>query len=458
MPGFFYEKMKKDTLTQPGKPLTPYQECLDRIYKLGRFGIKLELDTIADILSSLGQPHKNYRMVHVAGTNGKGSTATYIASILQKAGFKTGLYTSPHLVRFNERICIDGSQISDDRVVDAYEAVNAADTGKRKATFFEIATAMGFYHFSKENVDWAVIETGMGGRFDATNVITPEASVITNLSIEHTDYLGKTIKDLAREKGGIIKPGAPVVTGVSQPSGLAMLTRLAAENGSDLYVYKKDFSMRKDRGQDTYTYSGLKNDFSHLIKPLPGYHQRENLSLALAACELIFERFKIRGPRYTLNETLVKEGLLLARWPGRLEIIMERPLVILDGAHNLQAAGVLGKYLASTLNDRRLTLVLGILDDKPYERMLKHLVPCAQNIIITRAKIDRSLDPGVLKRAAQKFTRSPITIVEDVAEAVTHAINTSGPEDAVCIAGSLYVAGEAKEKFNNRLDQTVKLA
>ena len=430
---------------------TDYQKCLDKIYKLGRFGIKLELDTIINILNLLNTPQKNYRLVHVAGTNGKGSTATYIASLLQKAGFKTGLYTSPHLVKFNERISVNGRPISDDQVVAAYEAVHAADIGKRKATFFEISTAMGFYHFSKEAVDWAVIETGMGGRFDATNVITPQVSVITNLSIEHADYLGNTIKALATEKGGIIKQGTPVVTGVCQPSGLAKIKQIAKEKSADLFIYKKDFSARKNPKQSTYTYKGLGKHFRHLLKPLPGDHQKENLSLALAACELIFEKLKKTNKKYDFNETLVQEGLLTARWPGRLEHVRQNPLVIIDGAHNLMAARALGKHLSSTLKNRKLTLVIGILDDKPYEKMIQSLVPCAQNIILTKAKIDRSLDPSILKDASQKFSSCPVTIIESVKEAVTHAIDTSNPEDAICIAGSLYVAGEAKEKFDNEL-------
>ncbi len=428
-------KMKKNS----------YQKCLDKIYKLGRFGIKLELDTISNILNQLDNPEKKYNLVHVAGTNGKGSTATYIASILQKAGFKTGIYTSPHLVQFNERIAINGRDISNDDVVNAYEAVNKVDTGERKATFFEIATAMGFYYFAKKSVQWAVIETGMGGRFDATNIIKPKVSVITNLSIEHTDYLGNTIKALAKEKGGIIKACTPVVTGVSQPSGLKVIKKIAKEKSSELYIYKKDFSARKNSGQHYYAYKGLKQNFNHLIKPLPGDHQKENLSLALAACELIFDN---------LDENLVKEGLAITKWPGRLEHVQDKPLVIIDGAHNLKAARVLGKYLASTLKNRKLTLVLGILDDKPYEKMLESLVPCADNIIITKAKIDRSLEPSILKKAVQKITNNPVTIIKDVKKAVTHAIDISKYEDAVCIAGSLYVAGEAREKLI--IDNTLK--
>ena len=433
-----------------------YQECLKTIYKLGRFGIKLELDTIQDILQSLGNPCQGFKTVHIAGTNGKGSTATYIAAILQQAGFKTGLYTSPHLVKFNERITVNGTQISDDQVVDTYEAVRAADTGKRRATYFEIATAMGFYHFAKEAVDWAVVETGMGGRFDATNVIHPEICVITNLSIEHTEYLGKTIKALAWEKGGIIKPGVPVVTAVSQPSGRKVLEAVAAEKSAPLMFYKTDFSMRKAAGAKTYAYKGLHHHFDGLVKPLPGEHQKENLSLALSACELIFKKHKGTDPRYDFTEPLVREGLSKARWPGRLEQVMDHPLVILDGAHNLHAVKVLAKYLSSFLKGRQLTLVLGILSDKPYEKMLEHLVPLAGRVIITKARIDRSLDPSTLKQAAQRLTQHPVTVIEDVKGAVTHAVQTSNSADVVCIAGSLYVVGEAKEKFNNNLDQSVK--
>jgi dihydrofolate synthase/folylpolyglutamate synthase len=439
MPGFFIVgKMKK----------TSYQECLDQIYKLGRFGIKLELKTIQNILKLLDNPQKDYNTIHVAGTNGKGSTATYIASILRKAGFRTGIYTSPHLVRFNERICVNGQNIPDEKVVKAYEAVHVVDRGKRKATFFEITTAMAFYHFSKENVDWAVIETGMGGRFDATNIIQPQVSIITNLSLEHTDYLGSTIRDLAREKGGIIKENTPVVTGVSQPSCLKVLKQIAADKSAPFHQYKHDFSMRKNPGKPNYHYQGLHQTLKELIKPLPGDHQKENLSLALAAIELVFEQNKANDLRYDLSKSLIKEGLSIATWPGRLEVIMEKPLVILDGAHNLRAAQVLGKHLSKTLADKKLTLVVGILDDKPYEKMLKPLVPCAERIIITKAKIDRSLGTDVLKAAVEKITNKKIQIIEDVQKAVSHAISTCSDDDAICVAGSLYVAGEAKAKFD----------
>jgi dihydrofolate synthase / folylpolyglutamate synthase len=431
-----------------------YQECLEKIYQLGRFGIKLELDTIWNILHNLGHPEKQFLTVHVAGTNGKGSTATYIASILQAAGFKTGIYTSPHLVTFNERICVNGQMISDADVVAAYEAVNAADSGDRKATFFEIATAMAFTHFAEQHVEWAVIETGMGGRFDATNIIVPKVCVITNLSIEHTEYLGGTIRALATEKGGIIKENTPVVTGVTQPSGLEVLKQFAREKSAALYQFRHDFFVRKNGGKSTLTYRGLNLHIPDVKMPLPGDHQKENISLALAACELIFDhcakcsQYGKTDPRFRLTPELAKKGLAMARWPGRLEIIRQKPLVILDGAHNLKAAQVLGKYLSTALAGKKLTLVIGILDDKPYEAMLKYLLPAAHRVILTRAKIDRSLSPDLLQAAAKKIFTGSIQVVEDVPEAVNLAISTSSDEDAVCIAGSLYVAGEAKEKFN----------
>ena len=427
---------------------TPYELCLEKIYKLGRFGIKLELDTILNILSQLNTPQNNYSLIHVAGTNGKGSTATCIASILRAAGFKTGIYTSPHLVRFNERICVNGQPISDADVVSAYDTVDAADNGLRRATFFEIVTAMAFYHFAREKVDWAVIETGMGGRFDATNIIIPKVSVITNLSIEHADYLGHTIRDLAREKGGIIKPGVPVVTAVSQPSGIDKLTQIAKDQGAALYRFKKKFSIRKTPGQATYNYKGIYQNFKGLTKPLPGEHQRENLSLALAAVELVFEQNQKTDPRYNLTHEVVHKGLNQVNWPGRLEKTMDHPLVILDGAHNFKACVLLAKYLNQTLGDKKLTIVIGILDDKPYEAMLAQLLPRAERVIVTKAKINRSIEAAVLSAAVKKIFKGEVQIIEDVKEAVSYAISTSCDDDAVCIAGSLYVAGEVKEKFD----------
>ncbi len=425
-----------------------YKECLDELFKLGRFGIKLELDTIFNILRLLNSPQKNYKIIHIAGTNGKGSIGTYISSILSEAGYKTGFYTSPHLIKFNERFSIDGVDVSDDEIVKAFQTVNNVDMGKRKATFFEIATAMAFYLFSKKRVEFAVIETGMGGRFDATNIVNPEVSVISNLSIEHTDYLGNTIRDLAREKAGIIKTGKPVITGVAQPSGIEFIKQKAKENSSPLYIFKKDFTIRKTPKSNNFSYKGISHNLKDVTTPLKGDHQRDNTALALAALEILSGKNKDTD-RKIFTESNVKKGLKNAKWPGRLDYVLDKPSVIIDGAHNQHASKVLRSYLEKKFAGKKLTSVIGILDDKPYKSMLQNLTSISSRIIFTKAKTGRSIDPLILKKAAQKFSQAELIIMEDVGKACKFAINTSKDSDVVCIAGSLYVAGEAKEKIDN---------
>ncbi len=425
------------------------------MYKLGRFGIKLELETISDILATLGSPQKNFTGIHIAGTNGKGSIGTYIAELLIRSGHKTGLYTSPHLVRFNERISINGEHVSDDEIVTAYQAVNCADKGERKATFFEIATAMAFYLFAERGVKFAVIETGMGGRFDATNIIEPAVSIISNLSIEHTDYLGKTIKELAVEKGGIIKKNTPLVTGVSQPSGLSVLMETARGKNAPSYIFRKDFRVRTSKADGTFSYYGISGCFRNLKTGLKGYHQIENAALAIAGCEILAGHPDIQHAETLLSDTNIQDSLSKAQWPGRLEYIMDNPLVIIDGAHNLKASAVLGNYLSEHFPDNNITLVLGMLDDKPYEKMLKNLVPCACKIILTRAETERSIDPEVLKECASLYTDASIQVVDNVGRAVFEAIDKAAGADVVCIAGSLYVAGEAREKIKTELKTQV---
>jgi dihydrofolate synthase / folylpolyglutamate synthase len=429
MPGFFM--MMADNYT--------YEECLRTMFGLRRFGIKLGLSTIRRILNELGNPHRSFQSIHVAGTNGKGSIASTLATILHASGYKVGLYTSPHLVRFNERICINNKPISNRNVVAAYRAVNALQHGSREPTFFEYSTAMAFYEFAKRRVDWAVIETGMGGRLDATNIIESAISIITNISLEHRTYLGNTLAEIAREKAGIIKKGRPVVTGVEQPSVWAAIEEIARERSAPVFRLGDAFRARRQRN-GTFTYYGLENTWRGLHNGLQGNHQVDNSALVLAACEILNKA----GANISLDH--IRHGLEKNVWPGRLEVVSESPRVLLDGAHNLIAAKNLGKYLSSNLGGRRTTLVVGILDDKPYVSMLKSLVPPCDRVVLTRAKIDRALPPEVLLHATRKLI-SNINVIPDVGEAVRYAIDTSQKDDAVCIAGSLYVVGEAKEYF-----------
>ncbi len=423
----------------PNKSLSAYENCLAKMFSLHRFGIILGLDTIADMLKKLGDPQRNFNCIHIAGTNGKGSIASWLATMLRNAGQKVGLYTSPHLVKFNERIQIDGRPIEDDRVISLYETVLEANHGERQATFFEFATAMALYEFSRLHVDWAIIETGMGGRLDATNIILPKLSIITNISLEHQSYLGDTLEEIAAEKAGIIKPGVPVVTGVEQPSVIQVVEAASSKNNSPCYRKDKDFQIHLN-ADGTLDYAGIDCQMKNVNIGLAGNHQLDNAAIVLAACE------QLKRQGVDISEEVIRTSLLENNWPGRLEKVMDRPRVILDGAHNLTAAQVLADYIKQEFSLTRTTLVVGILDDKPYEAMLKILVPTCSKVILTQPKINRALNPQTLLPLVQSLSNE-VEIIPDVACALQTAIAQSLPEDAVCVAGSLYVVGEAKESL-----------
>ena len=420
-----------------------YENCLKTLYGFQRFGIKLGLSTIKKILAGLGDPQDTFACIHVAGTNGKGSVASSLASILYRSGYKTGLYTSPHLVRFNERIQVNNRPISNEKVVASYSAVKDAHFGKRNPTFFEFTTAMALFEFAAQKVDWAVIETGMGGRLDATNIVNPTLSIITNISLEHREYLGNTLTKIAGEKAGIIKNLTPLVTGIRQKKAFAEVKRIAAEKKAPLFRLGTDFKVRRNQEQ-TFSYYGIRNVWHNLQTALPGSYQVDNAALVLAACELIGKN----NAALTLNN--IQEGLSKNHWPGRLEIVSDNPFIILDGAHNLAAARNLAKFMSTNLAGRVITLVVGILDDKPYKAMLKSLLTPVNRVILTQAKIDRALDPRKLYEAAKNL-KPDVAIIPDVAQAIKNAVETTPRHGAICIAGSLYVVGEAKEALEKGL-------
>ena len=426
-----------------------YSQCLDAMYGMRRFGIILGLETITNILAGLGNPQKTFSAIHIAGTNGKGSIASALATILQQAGYRVGLYTSPHLIRFNERICVNGQPIADDDIVASWEAVKSVHHGDREPTFFEFSTAMAFHEFGRQGVDYAVIETGMGGRMDATNVVAPIVSIITNISLEHKAYLGDTIAAITGEKAGIIKPGIPVVTGVCQKRAKEVVEKIAADQSSPVFMKGRDFRVRRN-GEGRFSYWGLDHNWTGMQTGLIGGHQVDNAALTLAACEALMRN------GVEISRENIQAGLILNRWPGRLEVVSQNPFVILDGAHNLMAARSLSRFLQDNLAGRHITMVAGILDDKPYETILKDLVAPCERLIITRPKIDRALPSETLRDAAGGLI-SDIEIIDDVGEAVRHAITTAKPEDAVCIAGSLYVVGEAKAALEEAGDSIFRI-
>ena len=414
-----------------------YEQCLKTMYGLRRFGIKLGLDVISQILEGLGQPQNAYRTIHVAGTNGKGSVASMLAGILQTAGFSVGLYTSPHLIHFNERIRIDGRPVTDPEIVAAYRAIRKVQKADREPTFFEFTTAMALHLFKQHRVDWALVETGMGGRLDATNLLAPEVSIITNISLEHKGYLGNTVAAITYEKAGIIKPATPVVTGVTQPSAIAVVEKKAQTLKAPCHRMGRDFRCRR-LPSGSFHYTGLHHHWKHLSTNLLGPHQAGNAGLALAATEVLMQK------GVTIKEDHIRQAFNRVSWPGRLETVCQEPRIIVDGAHNLAAARNLGRYLAETYPDNKIIMVAGILDDKPAEEMLSALLAVCDHAVITAPTIDRAIPANVLARTARKFV-DKVDEQPTVDRAVARALQIVRQDQVICIAGSLYVVGEAMQ-------------
>jgi dihydrofolate synthase/folylpolyglutamate synthase len=419
-----------------------YNQCLAEMYALRRFGIKLGLETIQYILSELDNPHKKFETIHIAGTNGKGSVCAMIAHMLQIHGFRVGLYTSPHLIHFNERIVINGDPIDNDQVVDLYQKVKAVQKPDRELTFFEYTTAMAFCAFASQKVDIAVIETGMGGRLDATNVLSPRLTIITNVGLEHQAYLGKKIKHIAFEKAGIIKPCVPVITDVQNKAAFEVITDIAKQKSAPVYQLGQQIKVRMRK--DGFSYSGFKFDWLRLNCALTGSHQLRNAGMALCAYE------NIVGNKANWN--IVNEGLSTVKWPGRMEIVSQKPLVILDGAHNIMAIQHLVKYLQTIKKDRFLTLIISVLDDKPYTKMVRHLMKVASAAVVTQTKIDRSIVPSVLSDYMKEFL-NVVKIIPNVSDAYFETVRNADESDIICVTGSLYVVGEVKAAINEKSNE-----
>ncbi|MDH5526797.1 MAG: bifunctional folylpolyglutamate synthase/dihydrofolate synthase [Nitrospirota bacterium] len=406
--------------------------------RLALFGIKLGLETVTGLLDALGNPHLKYPSLHVAGTNGKGSTVAFADALLRAMGLTVGRYTSPHLEDFSERIAVAGVPVSDADLVALAGRVAAVAGDDPPPTFFEVGTVMALAHFARAAaggpVDVAVVETGMGGRLDATNVLTPKVSVITGVSLEHAEHLGATVAEVAVEKAGIIKPGVPVVTG-AEGKALAVIRATAEERGAPLYVLGEHFDVL---GEGTLAYRGIRTNYTGLTLSLAGSHQRRNAALALAAVELMFP------PGVAVAEATVRSALSATRWPGRLESVPGAPPVLMDAAHNPEAAAVLAAYLAEWGKGVPLWLVLGVLADKQFVQMLEPLREHVHHLILTRPDTPRGGDLPAQACVAGRMNLS-MEIAPRVADAVALALKAAEAEGGrVCISGSIYTLGEAR--------------
>jgi dihydrofolate synthase / folylpolyglutamate synthase len=409
-----------------------YAETLAHIYALGRFGMKPGLTRITRLLAALGNPQDAFAAVHVVGTNGKGSTASALSSILSAGGYRTGLFTSPHLISFTERIRSDGAEISEAAVTRlAGRVIAAAPEG---TTFFELITALAALHFCEEGVQLAVFEAGMGGRLDATNALDGVLSVITPISLDHTDYLGSRIAEIAVEKTGICKPGRPVVSARQHPEAARVIERLARELGCPLYLCEDAFEAHWQGAELSYRGMGLTLD--RLQPGISGHYQSGNLACALAAAELL------SAAGFPLAPQALGAGVQRASWPGRMELFPGSPRLLLDGAHNPAGAAALAEALAG-IPRARLLMVVGVMGDKELSGVLAPLLPLADRVFAVAPAIERALPADRLA----SFCRSLGAATQEagsVGRGIAQARDVAQEGDLVLVCGSLFTVGEAR--------------
>jgi dihydrofolate synthase/folylpolyglutamate synthase len=409
-----------------------YQETIDYIYGLGRFGMKPGLSRITALLAALHSPQDSFATVHVAGTNGKGSTASFLAAMLAAGGHRTGLFTSPHLLNFTERIRINAHEINEDEVAAVADRVIAA--APDGTTFFELVTAMACLYFAEQGVTVAVMEAGMGGGLDATNALSGILSVITPISLDHCEWLGAELGTVAAEKAGIIKKRRPVIVACQPAAAQRVIAARCQAMESHLYREGEQF-VASWEGR-SLVYHGLHSTLAGLVPGIPGRYQRGNAACALAAAELLDDA------GYHINEVAMGQGIEQARWPGRMELLGDAPRVLLDGAHNPAGATALAEALPDISYDR-LLLVVGLMGDKDLDGILGPLLPLAAALYAVAPGLDRALPVAVV---ADYCRRHGVLVHEagTVDNGLALARAAAGPGDLVLVCGSLFTVGEAR--------------
>jgi dihydrofolate synthase / folylpolyglutamate synthase len=414
-----------------------------------------KLDRMRRLLDLLGNPQEQVKMVHVAGTVGKGSTVAMIANMLQGCGYAVGQYTSPHVTDIRERIAINGQWIGRTEFTDLSKQVaTVVEKLDFEPTFFELITAMAFKHFAEQAVDIAVVEVGLGGRLDSTNVITPLASVITQIDYDHTHLLGRTLDKIAKEKAGIFKPGVPAFT-IEQPREAEMALKQAAEEvGAPLKVINKDieFSYRFGASDDLGPHTRVclitqSSQFMHLPVPLPGEHQAFNCALALAAIDAV------KAAGFNIPEAQLHEGLAKTALPGRMELIWDQPRILVDGAHNAASLSALMRCVGAHVPYDSMVCIFGCCEDKDIPAMLEKVALGGDKVIFTRAKGNpRAMDPDELQREFIERSGKMSQVARTIGEALDLASRAVGRDDLICVTGSFYLVGDTK-KYLTELDK-----
>ena len=432
-----------------------YQSTLGYLYSFVDYSLtrslryspeKFDLGRMAALMDALGSPQSQYPIVHVAGTKGKGSTCAMIAGVLQTAGYKVGLYTSPHLVDYTERIQVNRQPVSHERLVELVEQLKP-EVGKiERLTTFELTTAAAFLYFAQEKVDIAVIEVGLGGRLDATNVVDPLVSVITSLSLDHMNVLGDTLEKIAGEKGGIIKPGRPVVVAHQKPEAAAVLKKIAKERQAPILftdnTYFASVTQHSLAGQEFEIRKAVENNgrarASRFSLPLLGEHQVQNALTAYATLKVL------REAGLKISNSDIANGFATVSWPGRFEILQNDPLVVIDSAHNLDSADKLAQTIRDYLPGRAVELVFGASEDKDVTGMLAALVPVIKSIMVTQSVHPRSYDAAQLGDVAQKFGL-PVAVNPQLETALDQAYASLEMEGVLVITGSIFIAAGARQ-------------
>nr|UWI49789.1 bifunctional folylpolyglutamate synthase/dihydrofolate synthase [Clostridioides difficile] len=424
-----------------------YEEALEYISQTNKFGIRLGLENIGKLLELLGNPQETLNIIHVAGTNGKGSVCSFISNILRESGYKVGLYTSPYLETFTERIRVNGENIPQEDVARIIGLIKEkievmVSQGYAYPTEFEVVTAMAFYYYSEQKVDFVALEVGLGGRYDATNIITKSlVSVITSISLDHTGILGDTIEKIAYEKAGIIKENGVVLVYDQTDEAKDVIKSVCKEkNAKYIEVNFDNMNIKKSNiNSQVYDCNVMGEVYNNLEIMLIGEHQIDNSILAMSVLKYLKDTKKLDN----VSEESIRKGLITTKWPGRIEKIKESPIFIIDGAHNEDGAKSLAKALDKHFKDKKLTLLIGMLEDKDIDGVLEILMPKFSKVVTTTPNNPRAINSDILKDKILKYV-SDVTSKHEIEDAVNYTLEMSNKDDIIISAGSLYMIGTVR--------------
>lgn len=447
---------KEDENVEKSQKEQAYLEALEYLTNLTKFGINLGLGRIQALLQSVGNPEKKLRVIHIGGTNGKGSTSTMVAKILEEAGFRVGVFTSPHLNDYRERMTINGEMIPKQELTFLVDSLRPhleqiIQDGVEHPTEFEVSTTLAFMYFAQQKVDFAVIEVGLGGGIDSTNVVQPLISVITNVGMDHMDLLGKTLEEIASVKAGILKSNSVAITAAERSEVLQIIRERAKMLNIPLWVVGEDVRWKSrwsSELEQEFDLSTLHHDYSQLHLRLVGAHQIKNAATAITVCEALESEYGVEIP-----QEAIYLGLQKIRWPGRLEVLSLEPKVLIDGAHNVDGANSLADAL-KLFTRRRLILCLGMLGDKEREKVAEILLPLADEVIITKPNSPRAGNWEYLAKLVRE-KGLPVSTIESPTAAVTEGYQRLHPGDMLCVTGSLYMIAEARVALMNIIERSI---